>query len=86
MPKEPGSSSRAIHESRETRTTRKAWLESGLTAFFLKSGWMNLTLWVIAAKLVEWWPRIAAQAGMIASGEGFLVPVRGTKFEKIERR
>lgn len=65
---------------------RKAWLESGLTAFFLKSGWMNLNLWIIAAKLVEWWPRIAAQAGMITSGEGFLIPVRGSKFEKIERR
>jgi PIN like domain len=65
---------------------RKAWLASGLTAFFLKSGWTNLKLWVIAAKLVEWWPRIVAQAEMITSGEGFLVPVRGSKFEKLERR
>jgi hypothetical protein len=64
---------------------RKAWLESGLTAFFLKSGWTNLKLWVIAAKLIEWWPRIVDKAETLTRAEGILIPVRGSKFEKLER-
>jgi PIN like domain len=62
---------------------RKAWKESGLTAFFLKPGWAEQRTWVYAAKLITWWPDITAQARMISRGTGFLVPIRGTKFENL---
>lgn len=64
---------------------RQAWLESGLTAFFLKSGWADQKLWLYASRLVAWWPQIVTQANMIAQGQGFLVPFRGTRFENLNR-
>lgn len=64
---------------------RAAWRESGLTAFFLKSAWADQKLWLYAARLVGWWPHIVAQAKMITKGEGFMVPFRGTRFEKVPR-
>ncbi len=33
---------------------RLAWLESGLTAFFLAKGWSSLPLWDQAWRLVKW--------------------------------
>lgn len=62
---------------------RAAWLESQLTAFFLKPGWTNLEFWVQASKLVALWPRIMGEASRARPGSGFLVPVRGQEFERI---
>ncbi len=64
---------------------RKAWLESGLTAFFLAKGWTNLKLWDQAWRLVRWWPDIVTQAAMIRSGAGFIVPLKSNKLEILHR-
>jgi hypothetical protein len=58
-----------------------AWLESGLTAFFLERGWAHLEFWAKTAKLVQWWPRILALLGSVGSQVGYLVPVRGSKLK-----
>ena len=55
----------------------KAWLDSGLTAFFLKKGWNNIKYWEQAAKLVKSWPDLIYQATHVEKGIGFFVPVRG---------
>ena len=55
---------------------RTAWLESGLTIFFLKS-FADLTIWEQAAKLTKWWPEIVKQAQRASRGTGFLVSVQG---------
>ena len=57
----------------ETPHERKAWLDSGLTAFFLTRGWMDLKPLGQAALLLRWWPVISAQAKLITSGAGFMV-------------
>jgi hypothetical protein len=53
----------------------KALQEARLLSFFLKGGWTNLTLWVIAHKLVQWWPNIMETARCIAPPASFLVPM-----------
>ena len=56
---------------------RAAWLESGLTVFFLAKGWANVSYWVKAWKLVKWWPEVISQAKMIKSGTSFIIPISG---------
>ncbi|MEK7755770.1 MAG: hypothetical protein AAB385_01000, partial [Planctomycetota bacterium] len=65
------------------RYERAAWLESGLTAFFLKSGWTNLSLWDQVWRLVKFWPDIVKHAKGARPGAGFLVNVNG-KIEPLE--
>ena len=62
---------------------RQAWLESGLTSFFLGRGWTGLSFWDQAWKLVQWWPRIIDQAAKVEPPAAFLVPVKGSKFEQL---
>lgn len=64
---------------------RAAWLESGLTTFFLSKGWMNISFWVQAQKLVKWWPEIIAQARRIETGNFFEVPINGNKMKVIPK-
>lgn len=59
------------------RHERAAWLESGLTAFFLKSGWTNLPLWDQVWRLVKYWPDIARHASESRKGSGFVINVNG---------
>jgi hypothetical protein len=61
--------SRSKHE-------RAAWLQSHLTSFFLAKGWMNISFWEQAWKLIRWFPDIVKQAGMVKPGAGFEVPVK----------
>lgn len=74
-------------DTRITRnpTEREAWLESGLVAFFLGKGWGNLTFWDQAWKLVQWWPWIIDQAAKVRAPAGFIIPVKGSKFEVVPR-
>lgn len=60
---------RNVHE-------RKAWQQSGLTAFFLKRAWSSQNYWLQAANLIRWWPDIMAQARKVSPGASFLVPFR----------
>jgi hypothetical protein len=63
---------------------RRAWLESGLTAFFLAKGWTRLKLWDQAWRLVKWWPEIVAQAIRIKPGAGFIVPLKSARLEQLK--
>jgi len=67
--------SRSAHE-------KQAWHESGLTAFFLAKGWMNLPLMEQHAKLSHCLPKILECAEGGKAGSGFLVSVKG-KIEQI---
>jgi hypothetical protein len=62
---------------------RRAWLESGLTAFFLAKGWTNLKLWDQTWRFFKWWPDIVAQAARIRPGAGFTVPIKSSKLEQL---
>lgn len=62
---------------------REAWLQSGLTAFFLVRGWNNLTLWEKAAHLIKRWPDIVRQADLVEPGAGFKVSPKSQKFEQV---
>ena len=55
---------------------RRAWQQSGLTAFFLAKGWANQRLWLQAARLIQWFPDIMDQARKVAPGAGFIVPFK----------
>jgi hypothetical protein len=53
--------------------TQRAWLDSKLISFFLKS-WADKPIWIQAAQLCRWWPDIMKQAATAPAGAGFLVP------------
>lgn len=61
--------SRRIHE-------QKAWLDSGLTAFFL-TGFGNQRFWDQTILLVKLWPEIVGRARKSPRGAGFLVSTAG---------
>lgn len=65
------------------RHERAAWIESGQTAFFLKSGWTNFPLWEQVWRLVRYWPEIARVAAGSPKRSGFLINVNG-KIEGIK--
>lgn len=54
---------------------KKAFRESGLTAFFLMKSWSSLAYWEKTWKLVRWWPAIIEQAKRVQPGASFEVPV-----------
>jgi|SRR5208283_114925 len=61
----------------------KAWLESGLIVFFLKSGWLNLAFWEFAWQLIKRWPVMKNKVGKGSRGKGFIVPIRGFVIEEL---
>ena len=62
---------------------RKAWQESGLTAFFFADGWASKGFWKQAESLVHWWPQIVLKARESTSGTGFLMPWNARDFKQI---
>ena len=65
---------------------KEALRRSGLTAFILQKGWIALTAWEKAWRLVRWWPRIMDQARLVEGGAVFAVSVRFSgkgKFKQI---
>ncbi len=58
---------------------KAAWVESGLTIFFLAKAWMHISYWEKAWKIVKWWPEITSQSKRIESGTSFIVPIRVLK-------
>ncbi|HEX9733740.1 MAG TPA: hypothetical protein VGG06_17350 [Thermoanaerobaculia bacterium] len=63
---------------------REAWLRSGLTVFFLQRGWQSLKRVEICRCLVNQWDEIIRLAGHRRRGCGYRVPVKGTKFERVD--
>ena len=61
----------------------KAWLESGLIVFFLKSGWLNLAFWEFAWQLIKRWPVMKNKVSKGSRGKGFIVPIRGFVIEEL---
>lgn len=62
---------------------RAAWLESGITAFFLSDGFPNKRFWKQAEVLVHWWPEIVLTARQANEGSGYLLPLTGKTMRKI---
>lgn len=53
---------------------KEALRRSGLVAFILARAWSNHRYWEVAAQLVQWWPRIMEQAGLVQPGAVFEIP------------
>jgi hypothetical protein len=62
---------------------QEAWLQSGLTIFFLRS-FAGLPPWEQAAKLIKAWPEIVKTARKAPKGSGYLVTVQG-KIQKLAK-
>jgi hypothetical protein len=62
---------------------KSAWKESGLTAFFFKDGFANMTSYEQAAFLFRRWPDITLKARESPSGAGYFVHLKGEKIEPI---
>ncbi len=62
---------------------RDAIAGSGLLVFVLGKGWASQSLYPKAARLVEWWPRIADQVAAVSPPAVFRVPWNKGKFEQI---
>lgn len=62
---------------------RQAWIQSGLTAFFMKKGFTKLPLWEQAWRTIRWWPAIVEQSRLVEAGAGFWVNYNTGKFEQV---
>ena len=67
----------------KSKADRRAWHESGLTAFFFGKGWSSLSYWKQAADIVRWWPEIVLESRRTEQGTGYLIPKKGKKFQTI---
>lgn len=54
-----------------------AWMEAGLTVFFLLPPFQNAKFWVQAAELARMWPDIVDRAKRFPTGHGFRIPMKG---------
>jgi PIN domain-containing protein len=61
----------------------KAWKEAGHPVFFLKHAWTHVHGWESASKLFHRFPEILKLAQKANPGDGFKVPIKGDKIEKI---
>lgn len=68
---------------------RKAWMESGMTAFFFSGkSFAQLNHWKQVEVMAKWWPLIIQEARdyrISAKGDGYLMPVNSMKFKHIPR-
>lgn len=65
---------------------RAAITRLGLTVFVLARGWSNLGYYDKAARLIEYWPKIATMAGMVEPGSIFRVsPRRNGRLQPVTR-
>lgn len=62
---------------------RRAWHESGLTAFFFAPPFASMGYWKQAAVLVEWFPRIAAEARSAPTGVGYSIVAKAKDMKLI---
>ena len=60
-----------------SKAERKAWYESGLTAFFFASGYARLRIWPQVQFVIRWWGDIVMEARDCEPGSGFSVPQSG---------
>ena len=67
----------------ENKHEKAAWEESNLTVFFLRRSWLDINFWEQASKLVKLWPDIVSIAERNPTSMGYIVPVKGAKFESI---
>jgi PIN like domain len=56
---------------------------SGLTCFFLKSGWINIPMHQQAVKLLTLWPDLVSEAQRVREPTLFEVPISGRKVDRI---
>lgn len=62
---------------------KRAWHESGLTAFFFGEPWQNENRFKQAEALMRWWPRIVEQAKRTPRGHGFHMPKNGRELRQV---
>jgi hypothetical protein len=54
---------------------RQAWRQAGLVGFFLAPGWRKLDPLLQTARLLMWWDKLVAQAGLVEGGAIFQLPI-----------
>lgn len=65
------------------RAEKKAWEESGLTAFFFGGGFADKNIWTQAKELFSWWPIIMQQCKNDQAKCGYIMPFKGSSLKKI---
>jgi hypothetical protein len=60
---------------------REALRRAGHTVFLMDPQWAKHEYWLVAARLVLWWPQVLAQA-RLAEGGGFKMPWRHSSKKK----
>ena len=65
------------------KAERRAWHESGLTAFFFSDDFSRRGYWKQAADIVRWWPEIVLKARGSPTGTDYLIPVKSSEMKCI---
>lgn len=65
------------------KAERKAWEESGLTAFFFGGGFADKNIWVQATELFSWWPHVMQACKENHNACGYMMPFKGKNLQQI---
>ena len=65
------------------KAEKRAWQESGLSAFFFSGGWASNNVWKQAEDLFRWWPKIFQKARECENGSGYCMPQNARDFKFI---
>jgi PIN like domain len=63
---------------------KQAWVQSGLTAFFMWNKFAGENIWNQSWRLIKWWPLIELKAKQNPGGAGFIVPKEGFKLDNLK--
>lgn len=61
---------------------RRAWEESGLTAYFLPK-FADRNRWIQAVEVFRWWPTVTTHVKSAPKGSGWLLPFKGGEPKRI---
>lgn len=75
----------SIDQFKKSTVEKQAIAQCGLLVFLLDRQWSRFSYWMVAERLVKWWPRILAGAELLGPGRPYRVPwaVSSGRFEQI---
>ena len=62
-----------------SKKEKEIWRQSGLTSFFFGGDFARLPIWSQVTEVVSWWPQIVLTAKDASRGNGYLLPLKGSK-------
>lgn len=64
----------SIDQFKKSAMEKKAIAECGLLVFLLDRQWSRFEYWVVAERLVRWWPKLLLASTLLGPGRPYRIP------------